>query len=93
MSDNMNGLPLADPRTFPKAAPNPELVHLVQQLAAGVASGKITSLACITVSPMGQMQWPGVGMQVAEMMIGAELMRDDMKHAMRGQAGKVLRVG
>lgn len=73
---------------------NPDLVALITQLMEGVTSGRITSIACITVSPLGQMQWPGVGMQIAEMMIGAELMRDDMKQAMRGAAaGKILRAG
>ncbi len=74
--------------------PNPDLVMLVQQLAAGVMGGRITSLACVTVSPLGQMQWPGVGTQIAEMLIGAELMRDTMKAAMLGGGGsKVLRAG
>lgn len=76
------------PKTF---RANPDLVMLVTQLMDGITSGKITSLACVTVSPMGQMQWPGCGMQIAEMFIGAELMMDDMKHAMRGQPGKILR--
>lgn len=83
-------------RELPKAPfrPNPDLLMLANQLLEGVATGKITSLACVTVSPLGQMQWPGCGMQMAEMMIGAELMRDDMKQAMRGAgSSKILRAG
>ena len=84
----MNGIDLAKP-----SGPPPDLVKLVEQLMAGVMAGRISSLACVTVSPLGQMQWPGFGTQVPEMMIGAELMRDDMKAAMRGQPGKILRAG
>ena len=84
----MNGIDLAKP-----SGPPPDLVQLVNQLMAGVLAGRISSLACVTVSPLGQMQWPGFGTQVPEMMIGAELMRDDMKAAMRGQPGKILRAG
>jgi hypothetical protein len=80
-----------DDRAPPRA--NPDLVKLLTQLMDGVTTGKITSIACVTVSPLGQMQWPGCGMQIAEMMIGAELMRDDMKQAMRGAANKILRAG
>ena len=84
----MNGIDLAKP-----SGPPPDLVRLVEQLMAGVIAGRISSLACVTVSPLGQMQWPGFGTQVPEMMIGAELMRDDMKAAMRGQPGKIRRAG
>ena len=84
----MNGIDLAK-----ASGPPPDLVKLVEQLMAGVMAGRISSLACVTVSPLGQMQWPGFGTQVPEMMIGAELMRDDMKAAMRGQPGKILRAG
>ena len=74
--------------------PNPDLVRLVDELARGVKTGRITSLACISVSALGNMQWPGVGTQIAEMLIGAELMRDDMKNAIRGtRASKILRTG
>ena len=79
---------LIKPQAF---APPPDLVKLVEGIMEGVRAGRITSLACITVSPMGQMQWPGFGMQLAEMMIGAELMRDEMKKAMFTQPGKILR--
>lgn len=75
-------------------APPPALIALVQSLAEGVATGRITSLACIIVGPMGQVQWPGFGMQTGELMLGAEMMRDDMKAAMRGgPASKILRAG
>ena len=74
-------------------SPPPDLVRLVEGIMEGVKSGRISSLACIAISPLGQMQWPGFGTQVPEMMIGAELMRDDMKAAMRGQPGKILRAG
>jgi hypothetical protein len=83
-------------RELPKPSfrPSPDLVKLIGQLMEGVTAGRITSIACVTVSPVGQMQWPGCGMQIAEMMIGAELMRDDMKAAMRGNtSSKILRAG
>jgi hypothetical protein len=77
----------------PVYMPPPPLVALVEQIMDGVRAGRISSLACITVSPMGQMQWPGFGMQIAELMIGADLMRDDMKQALRTQPSKILRAG
>ena len=73
--------------------PPAQLLALAQSVLDGVRKGKITSLACIIVTPVGQMQWPGFGLQTGELMIGAELMRDDMKKAMRGEAGKILRAG
>jgi hypothetical protein len=77
----------------PAHVPPPALVQLGQQIVNGIASGAITSLACIVIGPNGQIQWPGFGMQSAELMIGAELMRDDMKAAMRGGGSKILRAG
>lgn len=84
----MNGIELPA-----SAKINPDLLRLVDQLKAGILSGQITSLACVSVSPLGNMQWPGIGMQLAEMLIGAELMREDMKAAIRGGGGKILRAG
>ena len=73
--------------------PNRDLVMLVAQLTEGVRTGRITSIAAVTIGPLGDMQWPGVGSQVAEMLIGAELMREDMKAAIRGGRSKILRAG
>jgi hypothetical protein len=74
---------------------NPALVELCNSIVEGVRSGRISSMACITVSPLGNVQWPGSGMQVGELMLGAEMMRDDMKQAMRGRAAasKILQTG
>ena len=44
----MNGIDLAKP-----SGPPPDLVRLVEQLMAGVIAGRISSLACVTVSPLG----------------------------------------
>ena len=74
-------------------SPPPDLVRLVEGIMEGVKSGRISSLACIAISPLGQMHWPGFGMQMSEMMIGAELMRDEMKKAMFAQPSKILRAG
>lgn len=79
----------------PKAfQPDPHLKKLAQDLLDGVNNGSITSMACIIVSPLGELRWPGVGRQLAEMFTGADMMQDDMKAAMRGQSsGKILRPG
>ena len=84
---------MSEPSTLkPAFEPPPDLVRLVEQLMEGVKAGRISTLACVTVSPLGHMQWPGCGMQIAEMMIGAELMRDELKKAMFSQASsKILR--
>ncbi len=73
---------------------HPQLVKMAEDILAGVKAGKIVSLACITVSPLGQMGWPGFGLHMAEMMIAAEMMRDDMKAAMRkGGQSQIVRAG
>lgn len=89
IADALKGSTAAPPYT-----PPPALVALVQSLMEGVSTGRITSLGCLIIGPMGQMQWPGFGMQTLELMTAAELMRDDIKQAMRGGSGsKILRAG
>lgn len=63
----------------------PQLVALAKSIVDGVNTGQITSLACIIAGPTGQIGWPAFGMQVAELMLGAEFLRDDLKINMRGQ--------
>jgi hypothetical protein len=93
MSDHLKEALLNSATGAAPYKPPPPLLALAQSLLEGVQSGRITSLAAIIVTPMGHIQWPGFGMQTLELMTGAELMRDDMKAAMRGQGNKILRAG
>lgn len=71
---------------------NPALEQLAMQVLERVRTGQITSLACVTVDSLGQIGWPGCGMQTAELYIGADMMMDDMKAAMKNQGGnRILR--
>lgn len=74
-------------------APPPQLLMLAQSLLDGIKAGHVTSMGCVIVGPRGDIRWPGFGMQTAEILIGAELMRDDMKAAMRGGQSKIVRAG
>lgn len=65
--------------------PPPQLMALAKSIVDGVNTGQITSLAVIIAGPNGQIGWPAFGMQVAELSLGAEFLRDDLKTNMRGQ--------
>jgi hypothetical protein len=86
---------LADKIEIPAGAVrvDPNLVLLIEQLEIGVRRGEITSLAVVTVGPNGQMAWPGFGNQISQMLIGAELMREDMKLAIRGNRSRIIQPG
>lgn len=73
--------------------PPPQLVEMAGQILDGVMSGQIRSLAAITVGPMGQINWPICGNHGAEILLGAEFLRDDLKAMMRKPQGKILRAG
>lgn len=94
-SELLNGAAAAAPTPSAQPfTPNPSLLKLAQDLVEAVSAGRITTLCAVTISPLGQMSWPGCGNQMAEVMIGAEMMRDDIKHAMRqGGKSKIIRTG
>lgn len=76
--------------------PPAQLLTFAQSLVEEVKSGQITSLLAVKVGPMGQTTWPAWGMQASELMIGAEMFRDDAKTMMRGQGqqkGRIIRAG
>lgn len=75
--------------------PPPQLVALAQHVMDGVKTGKISSLGVVTVSPLGEINVPACGMQALEIYAGADLLKDEIKAAMRGQgqAGKIIRAG
>jgi len=72
---------------------SPQLLAITRQILADVEAGKITSIAFITVSALGQIQWPGFGMQVADMYVGAGLFQRSIEAALtgQGQGGRLLR--
>ena len=75
--------------------PPEQLLALAQYVMDGVKAGRISSLCCVIVSPLGEITWPAFGMQASDLMNGAEFFRDDLKAAMRGRGGasKIIRAG
>lgn len=69
----------------PAFTPAPQLKQLWLMIGQAIDSGQILSLAAITAGPRGEIGWPAFGMQLAELMLGAEFLRDDLKANMRGQ--------
>lgn len=67
----------------PVHQPPPQLVALAKSIMDGVNSGQITSFAGLMAGPNGQIGWPAFGMQIAELMLAAEFLRDDLKAKMR----------
>ncbi len=79
--------------TPPKYVPPAGLAKLRDMIVAGINDGSITSAAVLLAGPRGEIGWPAWGMQVAELLLAAEFLRDDLKQNMRGQGNKIMRAG
>lgn len=70
---------------------NPQLVALAEAILADVKSGKITSLACISVSLSGAIECPAYGPKGAELYLGADILKNNIMAAMVNRGSGILR--
>jgi len=75
----------AVPHPQPPLVP-PDMIRKAEELLAEVKVGRISSFAAITVSPRGEIKWPGFGMQIGEMFLGASLFQDQLKNIIMNAA-------
>lgn len=77
---------------FPKrAAVNPQIVALLQDLLKQAELGNITSISCICIGPNGSVQLPGSGMQVSELNLGADLLKASLLAAITADRSKIMK--
>ena len=72
---------------------NPQLVAFLDKILAEAKAGRISSIACLIVSPLGNINVPAYGMQSSELYIGADLFKTALLNAMSRPAspGSVIR--
>lgn len=81
-----------DALIFPKrAAVNPQIVALLQDLTKQAEFGNITSISCICIGPNGSVQIPGSGMQVSELNLGADLLKASLLAAIAADRSKIVK--
>jgi len=69
---------------------NPQLIAFAEKLLDEVKTGKVSSLACVTVSPIGMINCPALGMQVTEIYLGCGLLQNNII-SMAGKASPIVR--
>ena len=64
-------------------AVNPQLVAFAEHILAQVKAGKVSTLAAVLVSPLGNIETPIAGTQGAEAYLGADVLKQQILNAMQ----------
>lgn len=61
---------------------DPRLVDMARRILADIEGGRVSSIAFLVVTPLGQMQWPAYGMQATELYMTAALFQRSIEQQM-----------